>query len=550
MKICVQRGVLLPDYKKLFDTYLTEAIRTFGKLPRREKANKIIEETIYIQDPLWENVKWSKDTLIINKNISDLLDGILMREIFRLYIPQELDHFRFSYDLAMLYAYINLSKKKQQKWLEYWSKKRTIVKNIDGWFYESPHDIISAYSVRRRFFLHDALNFIEYITKVNLRPDVFIEYIGRCNERKRELLTHHELFVLKAVYEEKTASPKKIEEKINLGQSQVSQILSKLKSKGIRIYLRRINILRLGITEYFLAIKRHNDDQSLFNIIVGSPYLFRWMELYKSSEYTDFFFYRAPLDETFYRKMIESLQDLSKKYNLKVLLLKSIDLAFPKFNLDLYLPNHGWSISWTLLHKLFKSLVKNDMVNNQEPIKNRDTAINNNIDFDMIDLKILHELYVEPQISVSRLRKMLKIGQTNLIERINRLREQGIIIEKAFFLDLPGLPEKLFLLLDIADFRKMHKLDSLFGIFPQSIPFHVQRTVIESGDTVNLKSNKSMLIYLNLPFGSLIELFKLVDMYLKDTNALFFYQKSETIFKCGLPIDGWDDTKKTWIMQI
>lgn len=537
------------DYIEIFEKNVRQIMQTYGISPLQEIPKSVITGKINKPDPLWKDVEKENDVLKINSAKQKLLDGLLYRESFRVFIPQALEPFRFSYDLAMLYAYVNLSASNRKKWFEYWSEDKVTLKNLKGWKYVSPDHMIQAYYTRKYHFIHASLTFLTYCNKYDLNLDSFIEYISQCFSGKEIILDNNEIMVLSGICNKHTISPSKLSISLPMGPSQISQILKRLRKKGIIIKSKRINFHKLGLCDYFIIFKNLDQDMDTLKKFFGSHYLIFWIQLYKISKYSSLFFYRAPSSELFTKLLLEYLKEISQEMNTEIIILKTLDLSIPNTNFDFYLPNKGWSFSWILLRQYVSALFKDKSSSVQKvPIQNNEQN-NERISFDRVDLNLLQYIYTHLTFSIASLRKALGIGQTALIKKLRSLKKQNVIMNRPFFLNVPGLTEKMYLLLRL-DGVCFYDIVKFFKLFPYSFPYHVTGNIIKNGK-IHKSDFHGAIIYLSLPYGHTIEFIKLLDRHPNLNNSLFLCEKEINIFReYGLPIDAWDDDKKTWKMKI
>ena len=104
---------------------------------------------------MWFGVKHSDGEIVIHKKYTKIINGILEREAFRLFLPKKVTSLRFGFDLAMLYTYSKLPKKHKRKWMELWNLYKISFDFVSNLTYKAPEMLLQLYTINKNKFIDD-----------------------------------------------------------------------------------------------------------------------------------------------------------------------------------------------------------------------------------------------------------------------------------------------------------------------------------------------------------------------------------------------------------
>lgn len=421
--------------------------------------------------------------IIIPKGEEYLVRGLLALEAFRRFLPASISELPQAIDLAWSFAYSQMGKAERRKWKVIWRK---VAKTID--LGDIIHQPVEAFTLLEEMKpqqgLAELVGIFYEIDRYHEKVDTkeFIHIVEDFFTHYQVKLSEREVKVLEAVAREPEFDLEELAEKIRINPRKVSSTIASLKRRGILFLRESVAFSRLGFSTYNLyLVPRRTLEEKALEILRRYPYLYSLTELIDGLGG-----YIATLVLPFWLDIEKEMQRI--RGLLEQLCQPNRFLCFKRTrsyrhrNFRHYsLSDNDWRIPWQSWTLWLKRILEHSELSSVSEVM---TKLNSRrtekpAALDEIDWAILKEVW-DGESRARQLRQKLGIGSLQLQERMQRLREKGVIMTSVGVLCV-GLSEPVFLLIH----GNPKKLWSLIAAFDE-LPFHV--TVEAEGDINGLFS--------------------------------------------------------------
>ncbi|MCD6484407.1 MAG: Lrp/AsnC family transcriptional regulator [Candidatus Odinarchaeota archaeon] len=551
----IQKANLLEQFKK----YVNDIMREYKASPYLEMPKKITIKKFPTseEDPMWFGVKHSDGEIVIHKKYTKIINGILEREAFRLFLPKKVTSLRFGFDLAMLYTYNKLPKKHKRKWMELWNLYKISFDFVSNLTYKAPEMLLQLYTINKNKFIIDALTTLNFLCTENQNLDNYVVFLHEYKIHNPPRINDTDLKVLKASW---TVSTNKIEddkgplitrisELTGLAKSTVSKSINKLLNMGVCTIRTKINFNALGLKHYFLIVE---DAPNLLRLdyLLEYPFIYQ-IEYYPGSKLTIFVDFIAPIKGAFRGVLEDYAKILVSSFNTPVYIFSPIPGShYEVYNFRFYKPNVGWLIQWPIIENaVYKMLTARRHVQYDDLIQlgeHREYAEKMfSLELDRLDLDIIENYISDPEITISNLRRKLRIDQNTLVAHIKKLREKNLISRTPRIeIGSLGFTERAFLMISgqIEDYKK---LINAFKLTVPHMEFYLVRGTKTLPKTLRKTFEYNLIVFFSLPTGGAVQLSHILFKYLPVEYRINIRQNIRNI-KNRIPISFWNTQTKKW----
>lgn len=397
---------------------------------------------------------------------SPLLEGILIREAARTFLPEILQNVEEAIDIPMFIAYKLLHKK--EEWFKQWEKvaPQKFLGDIRYW---PTYDFIEYDKATAGKSIKIFLDLLKEVTKYGERFESE-EYIYFFDYSQKEVFTplsQKDIELIEVLKKNPQISFLELSKKIGRSESMARRIFKKLEQ---RIWLRiqafpnwsKINL------EHFSVLLRPSDEyREVIREKLVQPYV-RKIHVLGGGRTTELLaFYALPVGTDYILdRFLKSMKENGMiHYYLKMLSEKDMRIInFGHYNVK----EKGWSIPWMEL----KARSDIPLQEIEREILTEISELDYKYDprqFDHTDLKILELVFREEGLkrSIKKLTKDIGIPRARLVNRLDRLREEEIFIPRLVFLPLLcGLSETLLLFVESDNEESLMKIKYTLQLLP------------------------------------------------------------------------------------
>ncbi|MFX0097217.1 MAG: winged helix-turn-helix transcriptional regulator [Candidatus Hodarchaeota archaeon] len=405
---------------------------------------------------------------------SPLLEGILVRELMRSFLPRILLPIEEAMDIAMFVAYKLLPNK--EEWLKQWEKvaPQKYLGDISYW---PSHDYLEFDKATAGKSIKIFLDLLEEITKYREKFDSE-EYIYFFDYIQKEVytpITQIDIELIETLKEDPQISFLRLSELIGRSESVIRRTFKRLEARiwlRIQAYLNWSKINLEHITVLIKPVEKFKEEvrEKLLQPYIRNIRMLgggRGTEL--SAVYTLPIGTSHTLDE-FLRSMKENAKIRSY---IKTQSKKDIQMMCFKY----YDANEKtWNIPWEEISKKFGDPIqeiKNAMLTNVVELD----YISEPTQFDQTDLKILGLLYWGDGLkrSIKELTQQVGTSRNALKDRLRRLQDEQFYLPRLAFIPLLcSLPETLLLVVESDDNETLMKIEYVLQSLPLTYVLRVR----------------------------------------------------------------------------
>jgi DNA-binding Lrp family transcriptional regulator len=452
------------------------------------------------------------------------LAGVVYRECLYNTLPSELCH-ETRRDLSSEFARQTLTKSERVKWVREWKKIPTQKIRVDlvHTSYRSMERITSLGGRGELDSLvHEFVSLARYGKSLN-----FEEYVEYLNQRTRNIvveLTRTDIKIVDALYKDPTATYRKVAKTTGLSESWVCTRINQLKRKYVLMNYTTAPFSRTGIRTFhvLLAGPSWSDPSTL---LTKCPFLYDvrfilngpWQVIARL----------AVPDNKANIRTLDRMTSILNGNGVAVDVAETYSVGMSNSFYHYNSIKRRWDIPWIAMRgwghritdeSLYKIIERIDL-----PAKTTDAYL------DSLDIRIL--TLIQNRISSIRaLRKELSIGQTKLINRMKKLRAEGLI-RNIWNIQNIGLVERVAI--RATDRRTADILDTWSRELPRAY--------------LRYEENRNLLMMTDLPAGG--------STHLMDVLRALNWPVTVSPLSSGtwgyweFPYSLWDEERQEWQAQ-
>ncbi|MFX0088725.1 MAG: hypothetical protein ACFE7S_02325 [Candidatus Hodarchaeota archaeon] len=464
---------------------LQEKIEYYVKEIKKKLRLKLLHSVpkVVITDPFSTSMQSRNFGTVIRNNVvrlsreflnSPLLEGILIRETMRAFIPEILLPIEEAIDIAIFVAYKLLPNK--EEWFKQWEKvaPQKFVGDVRYW---PTYDFLEYDKATSGRGIRTLLELLEEATKYrkDFKTGEYIYFFDYVQKEAFTPLKQIDIEFLEVLKQNPQISFTKLSKSISRSESMTRRIFKRLEQQ---IWLRiqaLLNWSQINLEHIGVLLKPTDEYQKEVRERLIQPYL-RKIHVLGGGRSTDFLaFYTLPTGtdyilDRFLRILRENgmIQDYTKIFSERDIQM----MYFGHYNAE----EKAWNIPWNELKQKFS--VPFQDIQNSYPHKVIELSYKSEAkQFDDTDLKILELLYREKGLmrGVGELAKNAEISRSDLRNRLGRLRDQKFFLPKLAFLpQLCGLPETLLLFFDSDNQEAIVRIEHILQFLPLTYMLRVR----------------------------------------------------------------------------
>ena len=405
---------------------------------------------------------------------SPLLEGILIRETMRAFIPEILLPIEEAIDIAMFVAYKLLPNK--EEWFRQWEKvaPQRFVGDVRYW---PTYDFLEHDKATSGRGIGILLELLEEATKYGkeFKTEEYIYFFDYVQKEAFTPLKQIDIEFLEVLKQNPQISLAKLSKLVSRSESITRRIFKRLEQQ---IWLRiqaLLNWSHINLEHIGVLLKPTDEHQKEVREELIRPYL-RKIHVLGGGRSTDLLaFYTLPTGtdyvlDRFLRILREDgmIEDYIKLFSERDIQM----MYFRHYNTE----EKTWNIPWEELKQKFNVPFRD--IQNKYPHKVIELSYKSEAkEFDDTDLKILELLYRERGLmrGVGELAKNVEISRSDLRNRLERLRAQRFFLPKLAFLpQLCGLPETLLLFFDSDNQESIIRIEHILQFLPLTYVLRVK----------------------------------------------------------------------------
>jgi DNA-binding Lrp family transcriptional regulator len=327
-------------------------------------------------------------------------------------------------DLAMEFAHQFLDQVERKHWLDMWSSSEASGERKMTRFYRSSVTLPSITKlVGTRGFVMIVRELLNAI-KSGLVLD-FDDYILFLDKRVRRIsapLDVTELRMIRYLLDNRTFMSKALAASIGVTPEWVSRKISELQKRLVLRRFDRIPFSKVGIRMFNLFVDVDESGENLFKFFNDCPFLYSYQPVLTGK--WDALAMLCVPDNITSMKLLGEFEGLLGKWGL-VSSLREIVSSGAANCFDYYdVESKSWEIPWELLELHLRRIHEGGLA---KVINRIDAPANRiRIQIDELDMRILNQIRLGNS-SISKVRKVLGIGQERAAERVRRLRDEGLV---------------------------------------------------------------------------------------------------------------------------
>jgi len=314
----------------------------------------------------------------------------------------------------------------RKQWDEIWSKHspRRKISNVST-YYPCP-SFRWLYSVAGNKGLDTFIHELAHRAKnhIPLSFEDYMHYFDLRIQRFANALSATELKLVKALIDRPELKVKEISKSIDVSQEWISRKLTQLQKRMILRKFYRAPFSRIGIDMHQILISRRDAESDPFTLIKDCPFLYGYWRVTAGNLAAQATLFIPENKESveFVKKGLKSVVEAG--FNVTIHQTYS---AGASFCFDYYVSKLGkWDIPWELLSIHLQRIQLNNLASSMPRI---DTPKNRvEIELDDLDMKIITCIW-RGIVSVSKIRSELKVGQHKVAKKLQRLRENGLVVK-------------------------------------------------------------------------------------------------------------------------
>ncbi len=370
------------------------------------------------------------DSIIINSKLPDymkLLSVTIRKLCFQSSLPSDLLCGQCIDDLSFEFARRTITDDKiRSKWESIWcehSPRRQISSVVDyypcvgyKWLYS-----VAGENGLDTFVLeltHRARN------QISLSFEDYLQYFSTRVRRFERTLDSTELKLTSTVVENPNLPSKNLANLVGISEEWMSRKLAQLQKRMVLRKFIRAPFSRIGIHMFHVLVSRRDTDADPFDLFKDCPFLYSYRKVV-SGDWSALATLSIPENRESMRFVKEGLKRIVEAgfdIDLHQIHSSGVSRCF-----DYYKPKIGqWDIPWELLAIHLQRIQSDELASSIPRVDRPEKRIE--VELDELDMKIF-ECVKKGMASVSKIRTHLKVGQHRVTEKLQNLRENGLIIK-------------------------------------------------------------------------------------------------------------------------
>ena len=510
-----------------WQTAYNTIVNSFDLKPLEEMPDIRLSIT---DDELPENCPGVLDngSIIINTAIphyEDLLSTTVIKLCLESVLPSDVLCRECIDDLSFEFARrLTRDKVVRELWNEMWSKHspRRQVSNASAHFPYRSYEWL--HSVAGDRGLDTFITELAQRAKNNipLSFEDYMHYFSLRIQRFANVMSTTELKLVRAVIDNPELQAKEISKSIDMSEEWISRKLAQLQEKMILRKFHRAPFSRIGIDMYQVLISRRDTEIDPFTLLKDCPFLYGYWRVIAGDWVGQATLCVPENNESnqYIRKGIESI--IAAGFDID---LHKTHSAGGLYCFDYYVPKDGkWDIPWELLSIHLQRFHQDNLAST---IRRIDTPKNRvALEFDDLDMQIIDCIW-KRIVSVSKIRSELGVGQHRVAEKLQRLRENGLVV-KSWEIYNVGLSEHGIV------YCKDKRIGETIAAWSLRLP----RT------RINFSKDGNLILIVDVPKGGSFGLATALDEFSNDVSVGFL---SHRVYGAsGFPASLWDSKFQRW----
>ncbi len=340
--------------------------------------------------------------------------------------------------------------------------------------------------------------------------------------RFERTLDSTELKLTSAVIENPNLPSKDLANLVGISEEWISRKLAQLQKRMVLRKFNRAPFSRIGIHMFHILVSRRDTDADPFDLFKDCPFLYSYRKVV-SGDWTALATLSIPENRESMRFVMEGLKRIVEA---------GFDIALHQIHssgvsrcFDYYEPKIGqWDIPWELLAIHLQRIQSDDLASSIPRVDRPEKRIE--IELDELDMKIFDCVNWGIS-SVSKIRAHLKVGQHRVAEKLQKLREVGLVI-KSWEVHNIGLNEHAII------YCKNRELGKTIAAWSLRLPKSV----------ISFSSKDELMLLADLPKGGSFGLATALEGLNNGTCVGIL--SSQTYGAWGFPSSLWDSKYQRW----
>ena len=409
-------------------------------------------------------------------------------------------------------------------WDEIWSKHspRRKISNVSTHFPVSSYRWLQSVAGSRGLdtFIHELAHRAK--NHIPLSFEDYMYYFTLRIQRFSNALSATELRLAKTVIDRPELPVKELSKIVDVSEEWISRKLTRLQKQMILRRFYRAPFSRIGIDMYQVLISRRDAEIDPISLIKDCPFLYGYWRVIAGNLVAQATLVVPENKESvqYVRKGLKSIIEAGFDINLH-----QTHSAGSSFCFDYYVPKIGkWDIPWELLSIHLQRIQLDNLASTIPKI---DTPKNRvEIELDDLDMQIMDCIW-NGLVSVSKIRTELRVGQHRVAEKLQRLRENGLVV-KSWEVHNVGLSEHGII------YCKDKGIGEAIAAWSLRLP----------KSRINFSKDGELLVIVDVPKGGSFGLATALDRFSNDVSIGFL---SHRVYgTSGFPTSLWDSKFQRW----
>ncbi len=496
---------------------------SFGLIPPEKPLQILLSSLEDLQPGVIEG-----NSLIVNTSIPNyksVLSATITKLCFQRILPSDLLCKECIDDMSFEFARRMITDDEiRSQWISIWSEHSPLRKISQ---------VMNYYPSRAYVWLHSIAGdrgldtFVHELThraknQIPLSFEDYLQYFSMRIRRFENALDSTELKLVKAIVERPTFQAKQLSDIVSISEEWISRKLSQLQKRMILRKFHRVPFSRIGIHMFYILVSRRETERNPFNLFKDCPFLYSYRTVV-SGGWIALATLTIPENRESLRFMKEGLKRIVEAgFDID---LHQIHSSGSSHCFDYYNPNSGqWNIPWELL-AIHLQRIQSDNLSSSIPRVDRPEK-RVEIELDELDMKIFNCVRMGI-VSVSKIRSHLKVGQHRVAEKLQKLRENGLVV-KSWEVHNIGLNEHAII---YCKDKKMGKTIAAWALrFPRNI--------------ISFSSKDELMLLTDLPKGGSFGIATSLEGLNNGTCIGFLSPQSYGSW--GFPVVLWDSKHQRW----
>jgi hypothetical protein len=309
---------------------------------------------------------------------------------------------------------------------------------------------------------------------------------------------------------------------LDISEGWISRKLRELQKRWILRRYIRAPFSRIGIQMYHVLISRKDSKRDPFDFVKECPFLYAYRKA-TSGIWNAFATLCIPANKEsirFLENGLKTIVELGFEIDLHKVHSAGVSNCF-----DYYQPKKGeWDIPWELLTIHLQRIQSDGLASSIPRIDTPENRVE--IEIDDLDMQILDSIW-NKVVSVSKIRSRLRVGQHRVAEKLQRLRENGLLV-KTWDVHNIGLNEHAII------YCKNAKIGKTIAAWSLRLP----------RSRIYFSSREELVLVADLPRGGSFGLATALDVLNTDASIGTLSTRVEGRFE--YPTKLWDSRYQRW----